>query len=335
MKKILFATTAIVAAGLTTSANAAEWETGVNGYYFLGLAVSDSDNGQDGVGVLRDGEFHVNGRLTADNGLTFQARIEVEGFTSNDQIDENWGRVSGSFGALMIGSNDTVGYENSVGVIYAPGARIGYADAFCLTSVCAAAGFSPAPGIGADNIGIHYSSPDFMGFQVHGTYQPSTATDGLAFPGQTPADVSGDSNNPVFAGQNGGEDLWNIAAAYNGDFGDFSFGLSGQYTDIDNTPDENWGLAARVGFSGFTVAGFYEDNFGTDEFGIGAQYSTGPWTVAGGYSDSDGNGQFASGWVTYAVAPGVLVTGGLEYANADNDGQGGDLGGLGYLTLRF
>ena len=90
-----------------------------------------------------------------------------------------------------------------------------------------------------------------------------------------------------------------------------------------------------VDFSGFSVAGFYQDNFGTDEFGVGAQYSTGPWTIAGGYSDRDNAGQWASGWITYAVAPGVLVTGGVEYANVDNDGTGGDFGGLGFLTLRF
>lgn len=321
MKKILFATTALVAAGLTTSANAAEWETGVNGYYFLGLAVSDDDT-QNGVGVLRDGEFHVNGRLTADNGITFRARVEVESFTSNDQIDENWGRVEGSFGALMIGSNDTVGYENGVGIIYAPGARIGYADSFTLTSTARPATY----GTGLDAIGIHYSTPDFMGFQLHAGYHPSVNSDG-----------ANDTNNPIFSGSGpvSGEDVYNIAASYNGDFGDFSFGLSGQYLDIDNTPNEQLSVAARVGFSGFTVAGFYEDDFGRDEFGIGAQYATGPWTIGGGYSDSDNVGQAAAGWVTYAVAPGVLVTGGVEYGNTDNDNQSGDFGGLGYLTLRF
>ena len=133
MKKVLFATTAIVAAGLTTSANAAEWETGVSGYYFLGLALSDA-NGQDGLGILRDGEIHVNGRLTADNGLTFRARVELESFTSGDQIDENWGSIGGSFGTLLIGSNDDAVYNNHVGVIYAPGARVGYYDEFATTT---------------------------------------------------------------------------------------------------------------------------------------------------------------------------------------------------------
>ncbi len=324
MKKILLATTVLAAAGFTSAASAAEWETGVSGYYFLGLGVTDGA-GQNGVGVLRDGEFHINGRLTADNGLVFRARVEVESFTSSDQIDENWGSVGGSFGTLTIGSNDTVGYENSVGVIYAPGARIGYADSFALTTD-AGVGGSATPGVGVDGLGIHYNSPDFMGFQVHGTYIPSLSSDGGA--------VNNDTNNPVF---DGGDELWNIAASYNGDFGDFGFGVSTSYTDIEGVAGEQINGALKVSFSGFTVAGFYEDDFAGDEFGVGAQYATGPWTVAGGYTNSDAGAtdHVAAGWVTYAAAPGVLFTVGVEYANVDGDGQSGDFGGLGFMTLRF
>jgi len=334
MKKVLLATSALVAAGFVTSASAAEWQTGVSGYYFLGVAVSDGA-GQDGIGVLRDGEAHINGRLTADNGLTFRARIELEAFTSSDQIDENWGSVSGSFGTLMIGSNDTVGYEqlSGIGIVYAPGARIGYADSFALTTAASASGFSTTPGVPADSIGLHYSTPSIFGFQLHGTYIPQLGTDG-AF----------DTNNPVFSGNAGpigpglkGPELWNLAATYTGDFGDFSFGLGGQYTDIEGVADEQWALAANVGFSGFTVAGYYQDNFGSDEFGIGGQYKTGPWSIAGGYSNADSSGNnhdIASGWVTYTAGPGVLVTVGVEYAD-DNGANNSDIGALAFLTLRF
>lgn len=325
MKKALIATTALVAAGFATTATAAEWSTRVTGYYFLGLGVSDN-SGQDGVAVLRDGEAHVRAKLVADNGITFQARIELEAFTSGDQIDENYGTVSGSFGTILIGSNDDAVYNNHVGIIYAPGARIGYYDAFSLTTASGAA-FSTA-GVASDQIAIHYTSPSLSGFKVYGSYHPTAASDGGA-----------DSNNPFF--ENG--DYWTVGASYNGDFGDFGFGLSAGYTD--DAPFQGAALAdlitigANVSFSGFTVAGTYEntdfDGGGsTDEFAIGAQYSTGPWTIGGGYKDQESVGEVAAGWVTYGLAPGVLFTAGVEYGD-DNGTAGSDFGGLAYLTMRF
>ena len=162
-----------------------------------------------------------------------------------------------------------------------------------------------------------------MGFNIGGTYIPNSATDNAA-----------DSNNPVF---DGGNELWNIGAAYNADFGDFGIGLSTSYTDIEGVAGEQINGAMRVSFSGFTVAGFYQDNFAADEYGIGAQYATGPWTVAGGYTNGNSTNAShqAAGWVTYAAAPGVLFTAGVEYANNNGDGQSGDFGGLGFMTLRF
>lgn len=321
MMRGLMCGTALVAASIAAPAAAAEWQTGVTGYYFLGVGVTDSD-AQDGVGVLRDGEFHVNGRLEADNGLTFSARIEVEAFTSVDQIDENWGRVSGAFGTVTIGSDASVGYEQVSGLstVYSPGGRIGYADAFALTSAAlvAEAAFL---GFATDALGLHYSSPSFFGFQVHGTYIPSAGTDG-----------AGDGNNPVFSA---GDEVWSLAATYAGEFGDVSFGIGGHYTDQEGVADEQLAIGGNIGFSGFTVAGFYEDDFVGDEFGVGAQYATGPWTVGAGYSDSNQlDNQIASGWVTYQAAPGVSVTVGVEYADDDTTGQE-DFGGLAYLSLFF
>ncbi len=318
MKKTVLMASAASIIGAASAASAAEWETRINGYYFLGLGVSDS-SAQDGVAILRDGEAHVNAKLVADNGITFQARIELEAFTSGDQIDENWGSVSGSFGTIMIGSNDDAVYNNHVGAVYAPGARIGYYDAFGLTTQGAAA--APFPGNASDQIGIFYTSPSLSGFQVYGSYHPSTNSDGAA-----------DTNNPVF--ENG--DFYTIGASYNGDFGDFGFGLSAGYTDLPGT--ELITIGANVSFSGFTVAGTYEniDAAGgdRDEFAIGAQYTTGPWTIGGGYSDEESVGEQGAGWVTYGLAPGVLFTAGVEYGDA-NGIAGSDFGGLAYLTMRF
>jgi hypothetical protein len=323
MKKALIATTALVAAGFATTATAAEWSTRVTGYYFLGLGVSDS-SAQDGVAVLRDGEAHVRAKLVADNGITFQARVELEAFTSGDQIDENWGSVSGSFGTVMIGGNDDSVYNNHVGTIYAPGARIGYYDNFDLTTA-GQTNYSRA-GVGLDNVGVFYTSPSLSGFKVYGSYHPSSS-----------ADNAGDTGIPVF--QN--SDYWTAGASYNGDFGDFGFGLSAGYTNGFGAADLDLiTIGANVSASGFTVAGTYEKNDpagggnNTDEYAIGMQYSTGPWTIAGGYLDQEGVKEQASAWVTYGLAPGVLFTAGVEYSDS-NGVAGSDFGGLAFLTMRF
>lgn len=323
MKKALIATTAIVAAGLASSASAAEWSTRVTGYYFLGLGVSDNSNA-DGVAVLRDGEAHVRAKLVADNGITFEARIELEAFTSGDQIDENYGTISGSFGTILIGANDDAVYNNHVGTIYAPGARIGYYDSFRLFNGAGTQGTFSQAGVAADQIGIHYTSPSLSGFQVYGSYHPSSNSDGGA-----------DTNNPVFENA----DYYAIGASYNGDFGDFGFGISAGYTG-DHPGGDLITVGANVSASGFTVAGSYENTDPTgpgndrDEYAFGAQYSTGPWTIGGGYRDEESVGEQGAAWVTYGLAPGVLFTAGVEYSDATGV-AGSDFGGLAFLTMRF
>ena len=325
MKKALIATTALVAAGFATTATAAEWSTNVTGYYFLGLGASDNSNA-DGIGVLRDGEAHVRAKLVADNGITFQARIELEAFTSGDQIDENYGTISGSFGTILIGANDSAAYNNHVGTIYAPGARIGYYDSFRLFGGAGTNGTFSDPGVANDDVAIHYTSPSLSGFKVYGSYHPDGGTDG-----------AGDSNNPVF--ENG--DYWTGGASYSGNFGDFGFGLSAGYTNgfgANDTDTVNVGI--NMSASGFKVAATYNnddpqgDNNSTETFALGAQYSTGPWTVGGGYRDHEDVGEQGAAWVTYGLAPGVLFTAGVEYSDADAV-AGSDFGGLAYLTMRF
>lgn len=314
MKKALFATSAIVAAGLATSASAAEWSSKVNGYWYVGMAAMDSDQAiADGIGVLRDGEIHFNASLKADNGLTFKSRVELESHTqAGDQLDENWASISGAFGTVKIGGDDTVAYGNAwYGIIYAPGARIGYYDSFSNSGVFI------GPASSGDAVGIHYTTPNFNGFSAGFSYQPNSGADG-----------AGDSNNPVFEVDN----RWAATAAFSTDFDGFGFGISGGYVDSDGANNDSWSVGANVSGGGFTVAGIFEDD-NTDEFAVGMQYSAGAMTVAGGYADDDNGNNVAAGWLTYSVAPGVSATAGVEYSeNAANEES---LSGLAFLSLKF
>lgn len=320
MKKALFATSALVAAGLAGSATAAEWSSSVNGYWYVGMAYSESDrvNAVDGAGILRDGEIHFNASLKADNGLTFKSRVELESFTSGDQIDENWASVSGAFGTVKFGGDDSASYNNNVGVIYAPGARIGYYDTFIINSQDGTEFIGPA-GSG-DGLGVHYTTPSFSGFSAGISYIPNSGADGAA-----------DTNNPSFEVDN----RWSVGANFSTEVDGFGFGISGGYTDQDGANNDAYTVGANISVGGFTVAGTFEDDQ-TEEIAFGAQYSADGVTFGGGYAKdylAGENSEVGAVWVTVANAPGVSTTLGLEYTdNASNDQT---YGGMMFFALKF
>jgi hypothetical protein len=324
MKKILFASTALVAASLASASSASEPLTGsVGGYMMIGLVYQTDQN--DELGVLRDGEIFLNFRGTSDNGLTFRGRVELEGFTTGDQIDENWGEVSGSWGAIRIGSDDDAADANERGVFYGPQGRIGYYDSFYSVM------FSSN---GADVPMIRYSTPSFSGFSAAVDWAPSAGADGAFDSGL----VFGD-NNRFAAG-----------ASWDGEFGGFSIGIGAGFVTWSGGTNPNgpaadftsWNVGAQVGFSGFSFGVQYDSagNAGVEDDGaiaIGAQYETGPWTFAGGVSFSTdasaGNTDKVNWgvWATYALAPGVSATLGYE----GNDTNVNDTTVTAYLLMAF
>src|SRR5690349_16246221 len=116
MRKLLLGSTGLFSAGLAlgglTGAAAAEEpiRLTVGGYFKSAyqIVVDDNENGEDGRsepgydrnidGFFSDAEIHFVGRTTLDNGLEVGARVELEGETDNDQIDEAWVWFSGGFG---------------------------------------------------------------------------------------------------------------------------------------------------------------------------------------------------------------------------------------------
>lgn len=349
MKKIFLATTAITALSVAGAANAAEWSAGIGGYMQIGVAFDGTDD-VDGIGILRDGEIHAKAKLVADNGLTFDARVEFEATSQGDRscddavadladgetgsdvascsgggddIDENWARVSGSFGSIKIGGDDSAKNAYNNGVIYSPGARVGYYDAFGLVAGSDQGGVAGA----GDDVGIHYDSPNWMGFSFGASYIPDRT-----------ADNNGeDSGVPVYESDNAGDEFWSIGAAYSGSFNDVGVGISAAIGDAEDQ-DSVWHIAGNVSFSGFTIAGGYEeDSSDQDEFYIGARYSTGPWTVAGGYSNTDiddaEDTEVIAGWVSYAAAPGVTANVGIVHE--DSEGVDSEMAGLAWITMGF
>ncbi|HEU0221301.1 MAG TPA: porin [Paracoccaceae bacterium] len=313
--KRLAATT--VACSLAGGALAAEPVTAsIGGYLNIGIAYQNNDTPgapSDEIGVLRDGEIHFKFEGTADNGLTFDGRVELEAFTTGDQIDENWARISSPWGSIKVGSDDDASDEFEFGIIEAPSTIIGYFDSD--RSILESSN-------GDDTPTIFYETPTFLGgLAAMMSYAPQAGLDGatdtaLAF---------------------GDEPKWAIGAGYERVYNGISFGLGGGYFDHENGP-KAWQLGGMVGYRGASL-GVHFDEDGTGTFStlaVGVQYETGPWTVAGGWTTAlDGPGLNNWGlWATYALAPGVTTTLGYE-GNDDKSVAGFDTTVIGYMRIGF
>ena len=273
----------------------------------------DTDVLRSGFGVFRDGEIHFRLDGRADNGLRFRGRVEIEAFTTRDQIDENRFSAEGGFGALLIGGADTALNEHGgVGVVYPSGGYLNHYDGDTRDLPG-----DPGSFVGKDDgIGIRYWI-DAHGFQLGASWQPERGTDG-----------AGDSNGLVV---NDGPDGSQTAfgAHWAGDLGPVGLKIGGGYLFND---DEDIGhVGAEVGVAGVTLAGFrnFEDRdlaSDLDRFGIGAQYAAGPWVVGGGYAHQDFDAAPDTDFVhvggSYALAPGVTACAAVQWGEGRAAGDG-------------
>ncbi|MFN4310129.1 MAG: porin [Ferrovibrio sp.] len=120
MNKTLLLQTALVAATTIAFAGIASAQTkaepiavSVGGYMNRGIKVIDFDDGASnqvdrrGTGFYGDAEVYFNIRAVLDNGVRFGGRIELEGSTESDQIDESYMFIEHSnYGRAEIGSTD-------------------------------------------------------------------------------------------------------------------------------------------------------------------------------------------------------------------------------------
>lgn len=297
----------------------------VGGYMAAGFGyLKEAGSTKDGsFGVMRDGEIHFKVKGAADNGLTFSAQVELEAFTTTDQIDENFVKVGGKFGEVMIGGNDSAKEHLTVGVLYAPLTKVGYYDDDVMQ------GLSGGIDGASDSVGIHYFSPNFSGLRLAASWQPNATADGAS-----------DTN----ALSTGGDDVYAIAASYAREFDGLDLALSAAYEKTDrSTNDDTYGFGAQLGWQGLRLAAYVEQNYDESwDYTGGVGYKTGPWTIAGGYARTETAGQddvdTVSGWVTYALAPGVSATAAAAYATGGAVPAGTNDDGvvaMTYLSLNF
>jgi len=344
MKKVLLGTSALALAGaFVTPAAAAEWDVAFGGYMeqHMGFASTDYDDDRsgdwDGIDVKSDSEIHFKPSITLDNGLKIGVDVQLEANTSGDQIDESFLYIKGSFGEILLGSENSAGYKMtytapSVSMV---GVNSGSLNAYipfetndAFRGTLMATTVENATNNDAQR--ITYFSPRFAGFQLGVSY----ARDG-----------NQDSNSQVDTDSTL-HDFVDVGANYVNTFGDVSIALSGRYgiADRPNSGDnpDVWGAGLNLGFGGFTVGGSYARQNDTNSsdgeaWDAGVSYATGPWGFSltyfnGENEDNDGAGdENLEEWlfaVRYSLAKGVNLEGFGGYVDFEEDNNSDNLDGF-------
>ena len=350
MKKILLGSTAIVAAGMIAavpSADAAsKMKLGVGGYMeqWFGFTSGDDGVGQDysGFSTVSDGEIHFKGKTKLDNGISVGVNVQLEAQQGGDQIDEQYMTVSGGFGQIIIGDENSAMYK----MHYAPsdyGIGMNSGDNTAWNKpVSDAEGDSINMGshyrspFGAtyiepdavnDSAKISYFTPRVSGFQLGLSYAPDANQDSNGLPNRDAANT----------------DYIMVGANFKQKMGGMSVGISGGYGTVTDAAaggvePEATSFGIKLGMGGISAGVAYanfSDHGNKDQEGInaGVAYSSGPMGVSVAYyhGEKDGNNGSATTLdgqaerdvihlsAKYAMGPGVTLAGTLGHAVYSSD----------------
>ena len=372
MKKTLYGTTAIIAAG-TLLATAAQAEEGIklglggymNNYFGVGGHDSDVDTDFGPTGLFSDGEIWFLGETTLDNGITFGANVQLESFGASgrggtgDVIDEDFAYISGSFGRINLGSENSAAYLMHYG---APNVGAPINSGWLSTFVPADGANTGGGGFRTPRLStyldwnndenvITYFSPRFAGFQIGGTYAPvvSESGDGANFPIYANEDT--EFNNGFALGVNYVQTLNPVDLAVSGGWRHANApdnpGAASNRAGKDNDLNQ-YSVGLNIGFSGFTIGGsFAREQSGRategHSYDLGASYSTGPWSVGVTYLGSEVNGNAGDddeldaveGGVAYQVGPGITASASLLYVDWEGGNNNDADGFVGIAGLKY
>jgi hypothetical protein len=364
-KQVLLGTTTMAAIGLLAfDAMAADGvKLGIGGRYKGAAGAVLDENFSDSSGVSgndvrnyvfkQDVEVYFLGETTLDNGLTVGARIELEGQTSSDQIDEVYAYFSGGFGEVRFGDSAEA-YAQMCYLVPSASELFGADSPDINFSNAGIAGYAATNGtcygIDDNSTKVIYFSPNFADFSFAASFTPDNTED-------TRNTVAGAATRPDNdIGQNS-ENL-SVAGNFNHDFngvnvivgGGATFSLDKEFNPNDINDARGYNAYARVSYAGFTFGGATElrDNFGTTSadqwvYGAGLTYNWDAWTVGFGWTRGDyekavganGVGPFNadhdiySATAAYALGPGISLDGVVEYSDyGSHNTAGPDYNGI-------
>ena len=322
MKKQLLSTSALVAAGLVASAGAVQAQTApaaspitvtVGGFMSQFVSYDKMSNNTNTSALTvsaktnewsqsSDTEIYFSGKTTLANGIGISMRVELEGNTTTDTIDESWMTIEGGFGRVDLGSTDQAVQKMQYA---APAAYItsnGVAGSYPNINPTTGSFGTTVPGKSVSNTvslndddgsKISYYTPKFEGFQAGVSYVPQNAQDRNA----TGLKTADGYYNGWFGAVNFVRTFGEIDVAAFVGAGKWSKPQNNATFDASTIKDPRlFAFGGQVGFAGFKVGAGYaraKDNFtlatGTtvvpttkgdgNVWEVGATYAFGPATV--------------------------------------------------------
>ncbi len=309
MKKHLLTSTALVAAGMmavSAPAIAGSKSLVLKGdtRQLIGVgendAAFDAANGERvGFDQQTDGEIHFVGSVTLDNGIKIKTNVQLEANSAavdsgNDDIDEHWMRISGSFGEIRLGTMDDAAMAMTTGYLGTWGTAAGILPAFDITDWVTNPGTVSTSTVArvdstSDGNHISYFTPRTAGFQVGASFIPST---------------SEDDDNERALNTAGDSDGYSIGVNYVTKFGGakvgaaFGYGTNKEST-VNRSDPEVYGVAFTVSSGPFKVNASYVDRddqtndngvttvAGQETFEVGLKYSAGGNAFSIGYQAAE------------------------------------------------
>ena len=330
MRKALFGIMALGAAGmLAIGPAAAQVEVGISGYYNAALAAvsQDNDNNDSGHAIRQTAEVHFSGSGTLDNGLTVGVRLELEGEEqTGDQMDETFIWVSGTFGTIRIGEDDTA--ASVMGIYPASAGHSMFGVIWSETSMVNGGGVGQAGNFAhsfdGDDEKIAWYSPRVGGLAIGASYTPNAAGDGDD--GPRADNTAGEFSQVAGVGLNWRGDLGDSSVAVG--FGANQGQLEAPTADgVTNSDRRDWAAGASISMEGVTVSGNYavddrgrSGNSDLSSLAVGATYGG---LIAGttlgvtyGRTEDEALGTTNSAvslGARYSMGPGVTLAGEVQF----------------------
>ena len=315
MKKVLYGTTALLAAGLFTAAAeaATPLKLTVGGYLNAFMGYTDLSGKDIGAPVNKfavgtDGQLVFSAETKLDNGMKFGAvaEINISNLQQNGWLGDVFAYAETKYGKMEMGATDNAAVKMHHGVMdashvwgtdksklvnwlgFADYMRVNFAE---ITEDLGIPGFENAFFIDSTAINIDgnaqkvsYFSPKFYGFQLGATYTPG-ADYATLFEGG-----NGAMNSTVVAANRDFNRVYVVSAAYDGKMGPVTLGADIAYGNTKSVGLKHineYAAGLDIGFSGFSVgAGYKIRDFGAKDvknsqaFDVGVGYENGPYAIS-------------------------------------------------------